>query len=176
MTESQTKPYTSQPQDLIYLGLGSNLGDRHLHLSKARELIQARVGPIVQASSIYESEPWGKPDQPWFYNQVIGVESTLRPRALLHELMSIESEMGRERLEKFGPRTIDLDILIYGLEIVSESDLEIPHPRIPVRNFVLIPLMEISNDLCLPVFGLTAEELYLANQEELDVCLLEEDQ
>lgn len=161
---------------LIFLGLGSNLGDRNMHLAHARELIKDRVGNIVIASSIYESEPWGKSDQPWFYNQVIGVESTLRPRPLLEVLMTIEAEMGRERLEENGPRTIDLDILIYGREIVSDSDLEIPHPRIPVRNFVLIPLMEIASDLCLPGTKLTVEELYIDNREDLDVCLLEEDQ
>ncbi|MCF8237659.1 MAG: 2-amino-4-hydroxy-6-hydroxymethyldihydropteridine diphosphokinase [Saprospiraceae bacterium] len=147
-----------------------------MHLAHARELIKDRVGNIVIASSIYESEPWGKSDQPWFYNQVIGVESTLRPRPLLEVLMTIEAEMGRERLEENGPRTIDLDILIYGREIVSDSDLEIPHPRIPVRNFVLIPLMEIASDLCLPGTKLTVEELYIDNREDLDVCLLEEDQ
>ncbi len=161
---------------LIFLGLGSNLGDRKHHLERARTLIRDRVGSIELASSIYASEPWGKSDQPWFYNQVVGIKSTLLPRALLRELMAIETEMERERLVQYGPRTIDLDILIYGREIVSESDLEIPHPRITVRNFVLIPLMEIAGDLCLPGTTQTVEELYMANQVELEVCLLEEDQ
>lgn len=166
----------SLEQDLVYIGSGSNLGDRLAHLHQARELIKTRIGSLVRESSVYQSEPWGDVEQPWFYNQVIAIQTDLPPHAVLDCLLEIEREMGRVREERFGPRIIDLDILLYGQQIISDSILKIPHPRMTVRNFVLIPLMEITSDLKLPDTELTIEELYLANQEELVVCLLEEDQ
>lgn len=165
-----------QQQDLIFIGLGSNLGDRRYHLQNAREQIETRVGPIIRMSSIYESAPWGQSDQPWFYNQVIAIQAVTGPHRVLDQLFAIEKEMGRVRDERYGPRIIDLDILLFGRQIIADSILEIPHPRIAVRNFVLIPLMEITTDLTLPGTQKTIEELYLENTEELDVCLLEEDQ
>ncbi len=167
---------TPLEQDLVYIGLGSNLGNRLEQLNQAREQIGTRIGSLVQKSSIYESEPWGEADQPWFYNQVVAIQTDLSPHAVLESLLSIEHDMGRIREERFGPRTIDLDVLIFGQQIISDSILKIPHPRMTVRNFVLIPLMEITTDLLLPNTEMTIEELYLANQEELAVCLLEEDQ
>ena len=165
-----------EQQDLIFIGLGSNLGDRRYHLQNAREQIETRVGPIIRMSSIYESAPWGQSDQPWFYNQVIAIQAGTGPHHVLEQLVAIEKEMGRVRDERYGPRIIDLDILLFGRQIIADSILEIPHPRIAVRNFVLIPLMEITTDLTLPGSQKTIEELYLENTEELDVCLLEEDQ
>lgn len=169
---------TSTPleQDLVYIGLGCNLGDRIEQLTLARKQIETRIGSLVRVSSIYQSEPWGEIVQPWFYNQVVAVQTDLTPHAVLNGLLDIEREMGRIREERFGPRIIDLDILLFGRQIISDSILKIPHPRMTVRNFVLIPLMEITSDLLLPDTETTIEELYLANQEELVVCLLEEDQ
>lgn len=167
---------TPLEQDLVYIGLGTNLGERLVQLQYAREQIKSRIGSMVLVSSVYQSEPWGDAEQPWFYNQVIAVQTDLTPHAVLDCLLDIEQEMGRIREERFGPRIIDLDILLFGRQIISDSILKIPHPRMTVRNFVLIPLMEITSDLLLPDTGLSIEELYLANQDELVVCLLEEDQ
>ena len=166
-------PITTQ-NVLVYIGLGANTGDPELQLSEARASIEVNVGHIVSASREYLSEPWGEPNQPWFRNQVIVVESSLKPESVMMHCLDIESKMGRERHLPNAPRPIDLDILFYGDRIIKSPSLEVPHPRFHQRNFVLIPMMEIAADFVDPRSGQTIEELYLANQDLLEVCLPEE--
>jgi 2-amino-4-hydroxy-6-hydroxymethyldihydropteridine diphosphokinase len=131
----------------VYIGLGSNLGDRAENLRKARERIEASGVRIRRGSSLYETEPREMLDQPWFLNQAIEAETTLFPRQLLARLLMIEREMGRVRATPKGPRTIDLDILLFGNAVVHAAGLEIPHPRLSERRFVLEPLAELVPDL-----------------------------
>jgi 2-amino-4-hydroxy-6-hydroxymethyldihydropteridine diphosphokinase len=134
-----------------YLGLGSNQGEREGNLRRARELVAVTPGIILRrASGIYLTEPVGKRDQPWFLNQVVAVETMLGPRALLLACKHIERAMGRVPGERWGPRPIDLDVLLYGNEVIKEEDLHIPHRGLYGRAFVLIPLAEIAPDLVLP--------------------------
>ena len=131
----------------VYLGLGSNLGDRPGTLGAAIRKLDSPELRFVRASGLYETEPIGLKEQPWFLNQVAEFETTLFPRQLLKRTKKIENELGRKRGVRNGPRTIDIDILLYGSAIVRASDLEIPHPRFRERRFVLEPLMELSPDL-----------------------------
>ncbi len=133
----------------VYIGLGSNLGDRLAHLARAREKMAQDVGEVVAASSIYDTAPWGPVPQDNYLNQVLRISTALSPRPLLDALHAIERAEGRDRSNevRFGPRTLDLDILIYGERTVNEDGLTIPHPRIGERAFVLVPLFEIAPDL-----------------------------
>lgn len=133
----------------VFIALGSNLGDRANNLAAARDALARGVLSISAASSIYETEPWGPKPQGPYLNQVLRGTTVLTPRALLARLMQIERTLGRDRSkeERFGPRTIDLDILLYGDDVVREPDLEIPHPRMMERAFVLVPLVEIAPEL-----------------------------
>jgi 2-amino-4-hydroxy-6-hydroxymethyldihydropteridine diphosphokinase len=143
----------------VYLSLGSNLGDREANLRQARERFNASELHLLRESSIYETEPRDVPDQPWFLNQVVEVETSLLARELLQRLQSIESEMGRRRTAPKGPRLIDLDILLAGNAVVNTPDLEIPHPRLAERRFVLEPLAELSPELRHPRTGQTVREM-----------------
>ena len=143
----------------VYIGLGSNLGDRAANLRAARERLELSGVRIRQGSSIYETEPRGMLDQPWFLNQVIEAETTLYPRQLLARLLMIEREMGRLRMTPNGPRTIDLDILLFGNAVVQAAGLEIPHPRMAERRFVLEPLAEIAPGLRPPRERRTVREM-----------------
>ena len=133
----------------VYLGLGSNLGNRALHIANARNTIERRAGPITAVSSIYDTAPWGPVPQDNYLNQVICISTTMVPRDLLAILHEIERAAGRNRKNevRYGPRPLDLDILIYGDSAVNEDGLVIPHPRITERAFVLVPLAEIAPDL-----------------------------
>jgi 2-amino-4-hydroxy-6-hydroxymethyldihydropteridine diphosphokinase len=133
----------------VYLGLGSNLGDRAANLAAAREALARNVLIGIRASSIYETEPWGPVPQGRYLNQAVGGSTDLTPRALLAKLFEIERVLGRNRARerRFGPRTIDLDILLYNDCAVSEPDLKVPHPRLLERAFVLVPLAEIAPDV-----------------------------
>ena len=142
-----------------YLGLGSNLGDRQANLADAiRRLANDRV-QVHRASSIWETAPRDVLDQPWFLNQVVEVESDLFPRQLFQHIQRIEREMGRVKRTPKGPRLIDLDILLYGDAVVKSPELEIPHPRMTERKFVLAPLAELAPDLRHPVLKRTIREL-----------------
>jgi 2-amino-4-hydroxy-6-hydroxymethyldihydropteridine diphosphokinase len=143
----------------VYIGLGSNLGDRPENLRKARERIESSGVRIPRGSSLYETEPREMLDQPWFLNQVIEAETTLFPRQLLARLLMIEREMGRMRVTPKGPRTIDLDILLFGNAVVHAAGLEIPHPRLSERRFVLEPLAELAADLRPPRGRRTVREM-----------------
>ena len=134
-----------------FLGLGSNIGDRKANLARAVAMLAAHPQiEVVDVSSIHETEPVGYTKQPDFLNAVARVETTLRPRELLDVILAIEAEMGRERTIRWGPRVIDIDILLFDGEQVDEPGLQIPHPRMMERQFVLEPLAEIAPDLVLP--------------------------
>ena len=135
----------------IFLSIGSNVGDRKDNLGKGRKNLERKKIKIVKVSSLYLTPPWGKTNQREFINQVIEGETTLSPRELLSSIKSIEREMGRKDLEKWGPRLIDIDILFYGDKIIEEEDLIIPHPLIPQRAFILVPLNEIASEFMHPV-------------------------
>ena len=143
-----------------YLLLGSNLGNREQLLIKAIEAIDAKVGSISSTSSVYETEAWGKTDQPGFLNLAIAIETLLTPLELLENVLLIEKELGRIRHEKWGARMIDIDIIFYEEYIVNdENKLIIPHPEMQNRKFVLEPLSEIAPDLIHPIFRLSVLQM-----------------
>lgn len=143
----------------VYLGLGSNLGDRAAHLEQAMEALGAAGVEIVRRSSLYATEPLGFGAQNWFLNCVVEGATELMPRQLLRATQRVEQEMGRKKLVRNGPRIVDVDILFYGGNVVSTPDLEIPHPRIAERRFVLVPLREIAPGLRHPTLRRTIGEL-----------------
>ena len=135
----------------VYLGLGSNMGDKADNLRQARDCIAAIAGVgLTRSSSLYQTAPWGKTDQEDFINQVIEIETELEPLDLLHRLQEIEIKLGRQRHELWGPRIIDLDVLLYGRESISQAELKVPHPYMMQRLFVLVPLLEIAPELEFP--------------------------
>ena len=144
----------------VYIALGSNVGCKSHNMAQAVQLVAALPGTqVIKCSSLYKTAPWGKTDQDEFLNQVIEIETTLQPVQLLQELQNIEIKMGRQRKEKWGPRIIDLDILLYGNEVMDDPHLTIPHPHLRQRLFVLVPLAEIGADLQFPEDGATVEEV-----------------
>lgn len=143
-----------------YLLLGSNLGDRMALLNNALAIISEEIGVIFAKSAIYETAAWGKTDQPSFLNMAIGVSTALTPIQLLENLLWIEEKLGRKRLEKWGSRLIDIDIILYGNEVVNLGEqLKIPHPEMQKRKFVLQPLAEIAADRMHPTINKTIAEL-----------------
>ena len=155
-----------------FLLLGSNLGNAKSHLDNARKALQHAVGPIVESSSIYATEAWGKKDQPDFLNQVIEITNNTNPQELLALVLKIESDLGRVRHEKWGARTIDIDILFIDDQIIQEDNLKVPHPEITNRKFTLIPLSEIAPDFVHPVFKKTILELLGECTDTLQVSKL----
>ncbi len=138
--------------NIIYLSLGSNLGNKKAYLQNALgELKKCRI-KILKTSSIYKTEPIGFKDQPEFFNIVIKGETGLSPDELLQTILNIEKKMVRKREKKWGPRIIDIDILLFNDFIIKKKDLIIPHPYMHKRNFVLIPLLEIAPDIIFPQF------------------------
>lgn len=145
--------------DAIVLSLGSNIGDRIENFATAQNLLEERGLKISQASSYFESEPVGFTDQDQFLNQVIVVETDMTPQELLATCLAVEEKMGRVRVVKNGPRLIDIDLLFYRDEILSEETLLLPHPRIGDRRFVLEPLAEILPDALHPVMNESITEM-----------------
>jgi 2-amino-4-hydroxy-6-hydroxymethyldihydropteridine diphosphokinase len=135
----------------VFILLGSNLGDRFENLLVAHSSVEITAGKIIQRSSIYETAAWGKTDQPSFLNQAIAFQTDLDPHKLLIELQRIEERMGRIKKDKWGPRTIDLDILLFDDIVVQSEKLTIPHPAMHLRGFTLVPLAEIAADVVHPV-------------------------
>jgi len=136
---------------LCFLGLGSNVGDRLNYILKALDHIE-NYGKILKCSTVYESQPWGVKDQPSFLNSVVMVETNLRPVELLHRVKKSEILLGRKNRGRWGPREIDIDILLYEDHIIMLSFLKIPHPHLLERDFVLIPLLEIAPHLIHPLY------------------------
>jgi len=148
----------------IFLGLGSDTGNRTENLAKARSLIGEYFGKIVMASSIYETEPWGFESDTKFLNQVIEIESGLSSPELLDEIIRVETLMGRKRsIRGYESRVIDIDILFYGDKIINDKSLSIPHPHLHERKFVLVPLDEIAPGFIHPVLNKSVREL-------LEIC------
>jgi len=144
---------------IIYLGLGSNLGDREAMLRAAVRALESPRLRIRRVSPVYETEPVDVSGQHWFLNQVAEAETDLFPLQLLHRTAKVEAQLGRRRLAPMGPRTIDIDILLYGNSIVTTPALEIPHPRFRARRFVLAPLADLAPELRDPVTRKTVREL-----------------
>ncbi len=147
----------------IYLGIGSNLGNRSGNLTRAVELISSMIGPVKLMSGVYESTPWGFDCKEKFLNQVVCSETAQEPDKVLEMVHIIETLIGRERAKEGGgyhPRVIDIDILFYGNEIINRENLVIPHPFIHRRLFVLVPLCSIAPGLVHPVFGKSIRELF----------------
>ena len=152
-----------------HLLIGGNLGNRKENLSKAVLLINERCGSLTRSSSIYETEAWGKTDQPAFLNQALEISTSLNARQLMRKVLKIEEEMGRVRKEKLGPRIIDIDILLFESEIHDLRFLKIPHPEMQNRRFVLAPLAEIGSSLLHPVLKKTIAELLEECPDNLQV-------
>ena len=155
----------------VYLGIGSNLGDREAHIRKALFMLEQREIVVSRLSSMYETEPWGVTDQPLFINAASLVETALAPRDLLMALKDIEKRMGRLFTNThWGPRVIDLDILYYEERVINEPDLKIPHPHLAQRTFVLDPLFEIAPEAVDPQTSKTVSvmrnELICAQREQ----------
>ena len=152
----------AEPPVITYLGLGSNVGDRLAALTEALALLNATPGlQLLSCSSVYETEPWGVTDQPAFLNLAAGFETTLSPVDLLAAVKSVEQAAGRTETYRWGPRVIDVDIQLYGDEMVNsaEPDLQIPHALLRERAFALVPLAEIAPDLPVPPDGVLIRQL-----------------
>lgn len=160
---------------LTYIGIGSNQGDPVENCRRAIEgIVSDERNRLVRRSSFYRTEPMGRKDQNWFVNGVALVETSLGPGEMLEFLLSLEKEIGRVRRERWGPRVIDLDILFYGEKVIDEENLQVPHPRLHERKFVLIPLKEIAPDLKHPCLGKTISQILSALEGEEKVFPLQE--
>ncbi|MCU0390464.1 MAG: 2-amino-4-hydroxy-6-hydroxymethyldihydropteridine diphosphokinase [Thermoflexibacter sp.] len=153
----------------IFLLLGGNIGDRIAYLQKAQKLIVSNAGTIKNSSAIYETAPWGLSEQPDFLNQTLEIESELSASDLLQKLLAIEVSLGRERHHQWNARTIDIDILLLGNQVIQEENLTIPHPRLHLRKFCLIPLTEIAPQIIHPVFNQTITQLLNTCEDPLEV-------
>jgi 2-amino-4-hydroxy-6-hydroxymethyldihydropteridine diphosphokinase len=154
----------------VYLLLGSNLGDRKKLINDAITQIEGRVGTIVQQSSFYETAAWGREDQPGFLNVAIGVDTVLNPMEVLEKVLGIEADLGRVRLDKWGSRLIDIDLILFDDLIVDEGQvLQIPHPQMQYRKFVLEPLAALIPDYKHPLLQQTIQELLESLDDNLAV-------
>ena len=150
----------------VFLGLGSNVGEREKFLNRAvAELKKLRETRIVWASSVYETDPVGNTDQPKFLNAAVEIETTLAPGELYAEVRAIEQRVGRVTTERWGPREIDVDLLLYDGLVFQDNLVTVPHPEMERRKFVLVPLNEIAPDLVHPISGMTVEELVAGCKE-----------
>jgi len=143
-----------------YIGIGSNLGDRHHNCLMALEMIEQIPGcELIGLSNWYLTQPVGVKGQDWYVNGVVSVSTEIPPQDLLRRLLAIEADMGRVRSERWESRIIDLDILLYGQEIINEKNLTIPHPLMHLRKFVLVPMVQLGPNLIHPSLGMTVAKL-----------------
>ncbi len=159
---------------IAYLGIGSNLDHPVMQCRRAVERISALDIAVLRKSSLYQTEPVGYLGQDWFVNAAVEIRTTLRPRSLLGSLQELEKSLGRVRTVKGGPRSIDIDILLYDREIIDEEGLSIPHPELHRRRFVLVPLAEIASYVIHPVFGISVRGLLDRLEDTKKVIRLEE--
>ncbi len=152
---------------IAYIGLGSNLGDRAAMLAAAIDALAAHTS-VTAVSSVYQTAPWGRRDQPTFLNCCVAIETSLAASDLLAVLMEVEMWLGRVREERWGPRTIDLDLLLFGDEVIASADLSVPHPRLAERAFDLVPLAEIAPTARIAPGGTTVREALAALAREPD--------
>ena len=145
----------------VYISLGSNLGDRVANIQAAIENL-SELGTVVARSSLYETEPVEMERQPWFVNAAVAIETELMPKQFLARVLAVEQKMGRRRTQIKGPRTIDIDLLLFGNSVVDTAALTIPHPAMHQRRFVLEPLAEIAPEVRHPVFKKTVREMLVA--------------
>ncbi len=143
-----------------YLHLGSNIGDRSIMLNTAIDEIKISIGKVIKKSAIYETEAWGNKNQASFYNMAIKIKTKHKPIDVLNEIHRIETKLGRVRIEHWGPRVIDIDILFYGYDIVDTETLTIPHPLLKDRRFVLTPMMDIAANYVHPIDKKKIKTLY----------------
>jgi 2-amino-4-hydroxy-6-hydroxymethyldihydropteridine diphosphokinase len=157
--------------DNVYLLIGGNLGNRVENLDKASRLIGSRAGKIVRYSAIYETAAWGITDQESFLNQVVEIDTPHPPAILLDIILEIERDLGRVRREKNGPRLIDIDILFYGIKIISDPGLTVPHPLLHERRFALAPMNNIDPGFTHPLFNKTIKQLLAECKDPLDAAI-----
>jgi 2-amino-4-hydroxy-6-hydroxymethyldihydropteridine diphosphokinase len=143
----------------VLLSLGSNLGDSLEQLQIAARLLERQAGGILNVSPVYRTKAWGRTDQPDFLNAVVELQTHLDAETLMQRVLDAEHAMGRERLEKWGPRSIDIDILFYGDAVIDLPALKVPHPQLHLRNFVLVPLNDIAPELLHPALNMTISRL-----------------
>jgi 2-amino-4-hydroxy-6-hydroxymethyldihydropteridine diphosphokinase len=161
------------PERVVYLSLGSNIGDRAANLHVAVEALADAAVRVNKVSSFYETEPVDYLQQEWFLNCVVEGETELSAGTLLSRLREIETRMGSKKLIAKGPRILDIDILLYGEETIETPELRVPHPRMTQRRFVLVPLVEIAPDVSHPSWHATAKELLAATTDTSEVCRFE---
>jgi 2-amino-4-hydroxy-6-hydroxymethyldihydropteridine diphosphokinase len=155
--------------NVAFLLIGGNMGKREQNLQTAKSLIQQYCGRITKSSSLYETAAWGKTDQPAFLNQALQIETTLTAEELMREILSLEKIMGRERKERYGPRIIDIDILLFNDAQHDSSFLKIPHPEMQNRLFALVPLAEIAPTVHHPVLKKSILQLLKETPDKLEV-------
>ena len=158
-------------EKVVYISLGSNLGDRAAMIARALAAMNSASIRVLRESSLYLTEPVGTPGQAWFLNAVVEAETSLLPLQLLHALLKIERELGRRRITPHGPRTIDLDLLFYGSSVIRGRELEIPHPRLTERKFVLIPLAQIAPEFRHPILHKSVTQLLAETPDRSEVRL-----
>jgi 2-amino-4-hydroxy-6-hydroxymethyldihydropteridine diphosphokinase len=153
----------------IYLLLGSNMGNRQQKMLQAIKHIERLIGKVTRQSNLYQTAAWGKTNQPDFLNQVIVVETNLTAAETMQTILTIEEKLGRIRTVKNASRTIDIDILFFNKEIINQKDLSVPHPEMPNRRFVLVPLNELSPNMKHPVLNKSIHQLLEICPDKLDV-------
>lgn len=158
-----------QYMNKVFLLIGGNMGDRLQNLHQAIALLEDTCGPVIQQSAVYETAAWGKTDQEAFLNQALLLKTLLTPQELITTILSVEEQLGRRRMEKNGPRVIDIDIIFYNDLVMHEPHLTIPHPQLQNRRFVLVPLQEIAPAFVHPVLRKTITELLEECKDDLAV-------